>query len=169
MKLPYICINGQGLVICHSLGRPDGIERPISWDDLVNGKKADKDDMIRYGYEAWKGRKLSYHAAMVNSRDFTEPLLSHIAGAIKQEVAYFVVGHTHYRSGDIQVAGDKRIITLCSSSQASPDAGHYMHNEMHIKRKARIPAENLPDGDALPCYLSYKAGEGGGSLKFHFI
>ena len=152
MKLPYICIS-DNLMISHSIGKIEG-DKKIQLSDLINAKQRDAEDIKRLGYEAWKARKSSIHSAMVNNRIITSELLDEFRDEI--QVNQFVVGHSHYRSGDNKLYGDKDLTTVASSDPYSPDSGHYMYYEMVKKRAEKRSAESLPDGDAFACYLSFK-------------
>jgi hypothetical protein len=153
LSLPYICFDAHGLMMSHSVGKLAG---PIQLADLVGAKQDELASTQGLGYASWKRGPRSPHAALVNNRAITGALLDEF-GALG--VSHFVVGHSHYRSGDIVLHGGKTLITVCPSHPLSPDAGHYMHQEMEITRTKKRADEGLPQGAACACYVSYTQGQ----------
>jgi hypothetical protein len=151
-SLPYICFDAHGLMMSHSLGKLAG---PIQLADLVGAKQDELASDRGLGCVSWK-RKSSPHAALVNNRAINGALLDEF-GALG--VSQFVVGHSHYRSGDIMLHGGKMLITVCPSHPLSPDAGHYMYQEMEIHRNKHRARQGLPQGAASACYVSFTQGQ----------
>jgi hypothetical protein len=77
---------------------------------------------------------------MVNNRKITRELLNTFKNL---GVKGFVVGHTHFRSGDIDHEGS--LITICSSDIKSPTAGHYMYQEMVVEAQKVKKKDNKED------------------------
>ena len=145
-----LCALHEGTFMCHSIGLGN-LERG-TLRAALNGAKRDPDDIRKLaneGYEAWKkdtaGRSL--HAAMVNNRDITAATLEALRRAVGAEL--FLIGHSHYRSGDRDVVDGPslrratrheqgRLATLCSSHPRSNDAGHYIAREFEQTRKAKL-------------------------------
>ena len=153
MSLPYICLVPDGIMLSHSLGRPQGATGSVQLVDLIDAKHKDANSIKRLGFEAWKKHQISPHAAMVNNRVIGPALLREFGEGLN--VSHFVVGHSHYRSGDILSTDGRFLITICSSDQNSPDAGHYMYQEMVRSRREKVD-EGLPVGDAFAGYLAFK-------------
>jgi hypothetical protein len=148
-SLPYICFAADGIMMSHSIGLKKDTKE-ITFKDLANVKEEDAKVIKELGYEAWKKAQVTLHAAMVNNRKITPGLLDMFKklGVNKG----FVVGHTHYRSGDID--HDESLVTICSSDMNSPNAGHYMYQEMVVEAKegGSRNREGRP-GNASPYYL----------------
>jgi hypothetical protein len=153
LSLPYICFDAHGLMMSHSVGKLAG---PIQLADLVGAKQDELASVQGLGYASWKREAESLHAALVNNRAINGALLDEF-GALG--VSHFVVGHSHYRSGDIMLHGGKMLITVCPSHPLSPDAGHYMYQEMEIHRNKHRARQGLPQGAAGACYVSFTQGQ----------
>ncbi|MCP4600886.1 MAG: serine/threonine protein phosphatase, partial [Proteobacteria bacterium] len=145
-SLPYIAYSAQGVMMSHSIGLPleyfdEGNARALNLEDLAQAKRGqDEREFERLGYEAWKQSANTLHACMVNGRSIDSATLEQFQ-ALGAKV--FVVGHSHYRSGDIHVKGDMIaddidqkgiLVTLCSSVPDSQDAGHYIGHQFGPKR-----------------------------------
>jgi hypothetical protein len=152
LSLPYICFDAHGLMMSHSVGKLEG---PIKLADLVGAKQDDLASIRRLGYAAWKKEQKSPHAALVNNRAINGALLDEFDAL---GVSHFAVGHSHYRSGDI-LHSAKTLITVCPSHPLSPDAGHYMYQEMELERRNKRAEEGLPQGAACACYVSFTQGQ----------
>lgn len=148
-SLPFLAYHKErGILISHSFPPP---EKKGELSELLSTgsgsprakSKADLGDM---GYETWK-KSMSLHAQTLNNREGLRQLSDMCTDL---ELSWWVVGHTHFRSGDIVRQGRTGIVTVCSSRQDSPDAGHYMHQELHVVRGGK---KDVPRGDALPCYV----------------
>ena len=143
-----LCALYRCVFMCHSIGpskpKPDGFSRRA----LGEAKKdrSDIEKLVFGGYEAWKDSKPSLHASMVNNRDITDATLNMLEKGIKTKL--FLVGHTHYRSGDRDVKGRPLLrlakpqkpgclATICSSHPRSIDAGHYIAREFEWRRKEK--------------------------------
>ncbi|MEM7530922.1 MAG: metallophosphoesterase [Chloroflexota bacterium] len=148
MRLPYICIAGD-ILMSHSLGKQDGVSLTLS--DLIYGKRGDDERLAQMGYETWSAQKPSTHAALVNGRIITADLLNEFSEILG--VNRFIVGHTHYRSGDTIHLGDYTVTTIASSHPYSPDSGHYMHYEMMVRRAGMRGKEGLGDNDGVAGYV----------------
>lgn len=141
--LPYIVVDrDKELMISHSIGKTPEIDRDLTLEDLVYGKQNDREkrDDGEF-FSSFKG--VSQHRAMVHNREFNDQLLGqfHQLG-----FEHFLVGHCHFKSRDC----NSGLITICSSCTYSPDAGHYMYQEMKINRKAIL--ESPETG---PCYVHF--------------
>ncbi len=143
---------GFGIFMCHSLGvvKPKNGQ---SYGLALRQAKRDTSDIRKLafdGYESWKAESGSNHARMVNSRDITPATLRALTQGLAElgEVGAFVVGHTHYRSGDLDVSDewgsalrraaddtDGWLATICSSHPRSADAGHYISREFEAARR----------------------------------
>jgi hypothetical protein len=183
-SLPYIAFSQKGVMMSHSIGLPPA-EKP-SLENLAKAKENEIDIDIekfdKLGYEAWKKHANTIHSKMVNEKegimvsekDSTNSALSYYT--LNYEllekfrplgVNVFVVGNTHYRSGDIDSTGI--FTTICSSCKESPDAGHYMYQEMVVEsfeKKDKNKCENdknkgnrYKEGrpcKAKPCYVKFE-------------
>ena len=137
-NLPYVCFSTNGIMMSHSIGKIG----KVSFRDLAISKEIDAGVIKELGYEGWKKASSTLHSTMVNNRDIKPEYLAKFEALGVQR---FVVGHSHFRSGVI--AFDGRLITICSSFMASPQAGHYMFNEMILESRKN----NLENVRA--CYL----------------
>jgi hypothetical protein len=151
-----LCALHEGILMCHSIGlgklRPSDFSRAA-----LNKAKRDRSDirkLVNEGYEAWKADKESLHASMVSNRDITARTLESFGAAIGARL--FLVGHSHYRSGDRDVTEGPilrratrheqgRLATICSSHPRSRDAGHYIAREFEWTRRAKGTDSDNPE------------------------
>ncbi|RKY43746.1 MAG: hypothetical protein DRP81_06495, partial [Candidatus Omnitrophota bacterium] len=154
-SLPFACFSAKGVMMSHSIGLPKNLI-----EKLENGKielkelfrkfietKQDNEDLELFnklGYEAWRKQAQTIHSRMVNNRNITPGLLEIFK---KLGIKVFIIGHSHYRSGDIHKEGwlkekennaddiqdEGRIVTICSSDKNSATSGHYMHQEFWVE------------------------------------
>ena len=165
-SLPYIAYSHKGIMMSHSIGLPpryfdEGNARALNLEELAQAKRGqDEREFERLGYEAWKQSANTLHACMVNGRSIDSATLEQFQ-ALGAKV--FVVGHNHYRSGDIQVKGDMtagdigqkgKLLTLCSSVPDSQDAGHYIGHQFGPKRICEQSEGR--SGLAKACILEFK-------------
>ena len=165
-SLPYIAYSHKGIMMSHSIGLPpeyfdEGNARALNLEELAQAKRGqDEREFERLGYEAWKQSANTLHACMVNGRSIGSATLEQFQ-ALGAKV--FVVGHNHYRSGDIQVKGDMTagdigqkgiLLTLCSSVADSQDAGHYIGHQFGPKRICEQGEGR--SGLAKACILEFK-------------
>ena len=94
-------------------------------------------DFRRLAYAKRRSEKL--YSMMISNRDDLPDFLGIFSTNLGINV--FLVGHSHYRSGDVE--GDSRLMTICSSDKRSPEAGHYMENEF---RWERLTGKGLKEG-----------------------
>ena len=163
-NLPFLALSTKGILMCHSLGLRSGDMSLPTKLALMQAKSdlVDIDELETVGYEAWKKRRKTLHSQMVNNRLIQRSSLDHITQLFENNV--FVVGHTHYRSGDRDILSGNVLInarqgsgwlaTLCSSHPRSPDAGHYIAYEMEFSREKeeRLYART---GVAQPCVARF--------------
>ena len=149
-------------MLSHSVGKARGMNASIKFADMVYAKRNDALCIQQLGFEACKQSRNSQHTAMVSNRVIGAVLLKEFG---KLGLTHLVVGHSHYRSGDI-LHSDPSLITICSSHPQSPDAGHYIYQEMEVNRARKRNQEALPRGSAYPCYVSFaRAEKPNGTLK----
>jgi hypothetical protein len=146
-SLPYIAFSAKGVMMSHSIGLSSEFDkRTISFGDLAKAKQDPRDTALfkTLGYEAWRKQADTLHARMVNNDKITPELLDKFGEELGVNV--FVVGHRHYRSGDIHEKGEMkwcdvkdkgRFVTICSSYEKSGKAGHYIENEFNWARKEK--------------------------------
>ena len=163
-NLPILALSTKGILMCHSLGLRGGDMSLPTKRALVQAKsdRVDIDELETVGYEAWKRHRKTLHSQMVNNRLIRRSTLDRITQLFENNV--FVVGHTHYRSGDRDILsgdvlvnahqGSGWLATLCSSHPRSPDAGHYIAYELEFSRKKeeRLYART---GVAQPCVACF--------------
>ncbi len=114
-RLPYVAFSAKGVMMSHSIGLPSEImSEPLDFKRLAYAKR----------------RSETLYHRMVSNRDNLPCFLDKFAAELGVNV--FVVGHSHYRSGDVEENG--RLVTICSSDKRSPEAGHYMENEFRWER-----------------------------------
>ncbi len=155
-RLPYVCFGADGLMLSHSVGKASSITGPVTFADMLYAKRDDALCIKQSGFGVCKQRHPSQHTAMVGNRVIDAPLLDAFSAL---GVTHVVVGHSHYRSGDI-THNAPMLITLCASHPQSPDAGHYIYQEMDVNRARRRDQEALPPGSAYPCYVSFAPTQG---------
>jgi len=149
-------------MISHTIGLPNEFnDKNPSLEDLAAAKHH-PGDIALYdgsGFEAWKTTMgtgdATVHVMMAGNIPITQELLDkfkHLG------VTRFVVGHTHYRSGDVDFGGE--LITVYSSQVDSPSAGHFDYQEMVVEAMAvkKDGTEGFRhregrEGTAPPCYL----------------
>jgi hypothetical protein len=165
-NLPYLVLSKKGVLICHSVGLKGSGTLLPSKQAVMDAKfdPADIEELENVGYEAWRKRRKTVHAQMVNNRMIKRCTLDHLVDLFGNDV--FVVGHTHYRSGDRDclngyvLTGARRtygmLATLCSSHPRSPDAGHYIAYEMDFSRKEEARLYDRA-GVAYPCVARFSA------------
>ncbi|MEK7396716.1 MAG: hypothetical protein AAB116_07245 [Candidatus Poribacteria bacterium] len=100
---------------------------------------------------------------MVNNGDITSGLLEIFKRDLGANV--FVVGHRHYRSGDIHKEGEMieddinsqgRFVTISSSHENSRDAGHYMEYQYgHTRKNGEKESKEKRQGRAKACYAEF--------------
>lgn len=148
-SLPLCAFHpGLGLFMSHSAGPETPAAGQLSRTSLqqAKGQALDIKKLVFDGYEAWKAECDTVHARMVNNRNVTPATLDALKESVGADV--FVVGHTHYRSGDLDVEADNglelrrvtdhkggRLATVCSSHPRSADAGHYISRELEAQRR----------------------------------
>ncbi|MEM7028429.1 MAG: metallophosphoesterase [Chloroflexota bacterium] len=155
-RLPYICLAPDGVMISHSVGKAKHLTQPLQWSDLLTAKTDDLTAMRQLGMAQWSANRQSQHSAMVNNRIITPDLLAEYR---RLGVHHFIVGHTHYRSGDVRINQDQTVTTVCSSHPDSPDAGHYMFQEMMANRVRYRNEERLSPKPAYACYVSVSTSD----------
>ena len=154
-SLPYICCTSNGAMMSHSIGLLTTNEKepqiiPVDLEKLAAAKE-DKSDIAllkKFGYEYWKKSIRTIHARMVNGMEAKEGIKKReiigVNGLLEQfnDLGFnkFIVGHTHFRSGNIQKGNAGELITVCSSDENSPSAGHYMHQELELKSQKEVNA-----------------------------
>jgi len=155
-----LCAQHQNVFMCHSVG-PGKPEPGCSLHEMLENAKSDPSDirkLVDDGYEAWKNDKETFHASVVNNRDITADILKEFTDGIGADV--FLVGHTHYRSGDRDMIDEYRrlrrarkgeygrLATICSSYPRSIDAGHYIAWEFERQRRKTFEG-NEPSRDCI--------------------
>ncbi|MCP4613670.1 MAG: serine/threonine protein phosphatase [Planctomycetes bacterium] len=152
-----LCVLYRDVFMCHSIGLCKSQHAGLSRNALESAKKnlSDIKKLVFDGYEAWKEDCENLHASMVNNREITADTINTLKENVNANL--FLVGHTHYRSGDrdvigggvLQRAAKKKsgcIATICSSYPRSKDAGHYIAREFEWKRR-KIFEETEPSRD----------------------
>ena len=115
------------------------------------------------GYEAWKKGKPALHAQMVNGRSMHRATLDHLVKMFGNRV--FVVGHTHFRSGDRDALNGYSLrkadhheggvlATLCSTQPSSGAAGQYIAYEFEWARRKEQRLYGRT-GVAFPCIARF--------------
>jgi len=180
-SLPYIAFSQKGIMMSHSIGLPTEVTPSLK--NLADAK-LDENDIEKFdklGYEAWKKDANTIHSKMVNEKDGINPDLLKKFKPLGVNV--FVVGNTHYRSGDIHIKGKMNkedeehyedhynwdisspgiFATTCSSWKESPYAGHYMYQEMVVESfgnkgddKEGNRYKEGRTGEAKPCYIKFE-------------
>jgi hypothetical protein len=178
-SLPYIAYSAKGVMMSHSIGLPSeyvgkGSTRTLNLQALAQAKRGkDERELERLGYEAWKKEKNTLHSCMVNTRDVKPDTLEKFKGL---GANVFVVGHSHYRSGDIHkqgkmiaadIGGEGILVTLCSSVPDSPDAGHYIGHQFGCRRNCE--QREGRSGLARACILKFKEGSADSIVKGNLI
>ncbi|MFC1712930.1 metallophosphoesterase [Candidatus Poribacteria bacterium] len=135
-RLPYIAFSAKGVMMSHSIGLPSE-----SMGETL--------DLERLAYA--KRRSEAFYHRMVSNRDSLPSFLGRFTADLGVDV--FVVGHSHYRSGDVEENG--RLVTICSSDKKSPEAGHYMENEFRWERLAGKGAKEGRKGRADAYYVMF--------------
>jgi len=123
-RLPYMAFSARGVMMSHTIGLPA---------EVMNETL----DFRRLAYAKRRSEKL--YSSMVSNRDDLPIFLDTFSANLGINV--FLVGHSHYRSGDVEGGG--RLVTICSSDKRSPEAGHYMENEF---RWERLAGKGLEEG-----------------------
>ncbi len=123
-RLPYMAFSAKGVMMSHTIGLPP---------EVINETL----DFRRLAYAKRRSEKL--YSMMISNRDDLPDFLGILSTNLGINV--FLVGHSHYRSGDVE--GDSRLMTICSSDKRSPEAGHYMENEF---RWERLTGKGLKEG-----------------------
>ena len=153
-NLPFVAFSGKGIMMSHSLGVPKTASSneksaldfdQVSFKSLSKSKSDSNDGKInkRLGYDVWRKKANTLHASMVNNRKITQEILKRFSE--KFGVNVFVIGHSHYRSGDVHAeaegdegwsssSGEGVFTTLASSSKKSRFSGHYMPQEQDLER-----------------------------------
>lgn len=155
-----LCAQHQDVFMCHSVG-PGKPQPGCSFREMLENAKSDPEDirkLVDDGYEAWKNDKETFHASVVNNRDITADILKEFSDGIG--AGLFLVGHTHYRSGDQDMIDEYRLLrrarkgeygrlaTICSSYPRSKDAGHYIAREFEWQRREKFEG-NEPSRDCI--------------------
>ena len=164
-SLPFLVQSDKRILICHSLGFDEDRASSLTIDDFIQAKldPVNSEELEAFGYKAWKIRRKTLYSQMVNNRAITNATLDCLAGIFDVEV--FVVGHTHFRSGDRDYCKDgalrpanpsegARLLTVCSSHPRSPDAGHYIAHEFEASRQRASRREGRT-GVAYPCVARF--------------
>lgn len=123
-RLPYMAFSAKGVMMSHTIGLPE---------EVMNETL----DFRKLAYAKRRSEKL--YSRMINNRDDLPKFLCIFSANLGINV--FLVGHSHYRSGDVEENG--RLMTICSSDKRSPEAGHYMENEF---RWERLTGKGLEEG-----------------------
>jgi len=143
--LPFVVASQKGVFLCHSVGLKS--EYAVVKSDFECAKQDAVDVKILEdsGSEAWKRYQRTVHSQMVNNRVIKRETLNTLSSIFGSNV--FVVGHTHYRSGDrddgmqmsrMPVEKNGVLATICSSHPRSPDAGHYIAFEFEASRRKEL-------------------------------
>ncbi len=169
--LPYIVFSDKKVMISHSLGLL-GQEAKISFAALACAKAEDEPNFRTQGYEAWRKSKGTLYACMANNGKIEPELLVNMQKSIiaPRHIGspnVFVVGHRHFRSGDIHHSGkmsaidikaEGRFVTICSSHKISEEAGHYMH-EQYGRARLEKEAEEGREKETGPYYVKFGEDE----------
>lgn len=161
-RLPYVAFSAKGIMMSHSIGLAKN-KNCISFDELAKAKKdpIDLEYIKNRGYEDWRKNCDTLHARMVNNNEITKSLLNIFQNCLGVNV--FVVGHRHYRSGDIHKEGNMiwtdvksqgRFVTISSSHEDSKDAGHYIEHEYEYTRSRKTDEQR--QGRAKACYTIFR-------------
>jgi len=159
--LPFIAVSQKGVFVCHSVGLKPASVPAKSDFECAKQDTIDIDELEAMGFEAWKRVQNTVHSQMVNNRVLKRGTLDTLSAIFGSDV--FVVGHTHYRSGDRDgldrqsrmPAGENGVlVTLCSSHPRSPDAGHYIAFEFEASRRKEALSHGR-EGVAFPCIARF--------------
>ena len=170
-SLPYMAFSAKGVMMSHSIGLSSEFEgkepdKSVCFKELARAKQDPKDAALfkALGYEGWKRYADTLHAKMVNSKDIYPGLLKKFKPL---GVKVFVVGHRHYRSGDIHRKGEMNaddiakneetgiFVTLSSSHEESSQAGHYMIDQYEWERREAEDTRDSKKGKAEACYAVF--------------
>ncbi len=159
--LPFIVISQKGVFVGHSVGLKPESAPARSDFECAKQNPVDIDNLEAIGFEAWKRDQKTLHSQMVNNRVIKRDTLDMLSGIFGSNV--FVVGHTHYRSGDrdgfdqlnrMPARENGSLVTLCSSHPRSPDAGHYIAYEFESSRRKEALSHGR-EGVAFPCIARF--------------
>jgi hypothetical protein len=159
--LPFLVVSQKGIFVSHSVGLRPGSALVRSDFECAKQDQADVRNLEAIGFEAWKREQSTLHSQMVNNRVIKREMLDKLNDIFGSNV--FVVGHTHYRSGDrdgfdqmsrLPATKNGLLVTLCSSYPRSPDAGHYIAYEFEASRRKEAISQGR-EGVAFPCIARF--------------
>ena len=130
MRLPYVCFGADGLMLSHTVGKAPGIDGPVTFADMLHAKRDDAACIKQASLGVCRRRQPSQHTAMVTNRVIDAALLEEFSAL---GVTHIVVGHSHYRSGDILHNAPMLVTTLCLASRQPG------RRALHLSGNARQP------------------------------
>ena len=126
--------SAKGVMMSHSIGL-SAESRKLHLETLAYAKRRSEDEYVK----------------IVNNRDVSQRRLDRFMTDLGVNV--FVVGHSHYRSGDVEENG--KLATICSSNKRSEEAGHYMENEFRWERLTGKGVKEGRQGEAAAYYAMF--------------